>query len=257
ELLSNLGVLHGAEAEDAFRHSIAISEGLVAGKPGAADDRHNLAIAQNNLGHLLVERNRLPEAGPYFAQAVANFEKLLADVPKSVELQSHFGIVLAEQGKWLDRSGQTTEAKTALESAVAHQRQAVRLSKNASACRLALAGHLIDLAEIHRKLGAYDAAARLALDVPKTVPLASRAQSCYKAAQVLARLVAQIGADDKLASKERDRLSRNYLTRTVVLLREAIDAGPKLAEQIKADPDIKALEARPQFQTIMNNLVDS
>jgi hypothetical protein len=116
---------------------------------------------------------------------------------------------------------------------------------------------MIDLAKIHLKLGAYDEAARLALDVPKTVSLASRAQACYDAAQLLARLVAQVGADDNLPQAERDRSTRNYLTRAIVLLREAIDGGPKLAEQIKADPDIKALESRPQFQTIMNSLVDA
>ena len=37
ELLSNLGNLHGAGAEDAFRQSIALSESLVTGKdPRAA-----------------------------------------------------------------------------------------------------------------------------------------------------------------------------------------------------------------------------
>ena len=55
---------------------------------------------------------------------------------------------------------------------------------------------------------------------------------------------------------QRDSLSRKYLTRTVVLLREAIDSGPELAEQVKADIDIKALESRPQFQTLMSGLVD-
>src|SRR5262249_22965092 len=141
--------------------------------------------------------------------------------------------------------------------AIEHQRLAVRLSKNAAECRRALAEHLIDLAEVHRKLGSYDEAARLALEVPMSVPMASRPQACYDAAQVLARLVAQLGVDANPSQPDRDRWTRNYLTRTVVLLREAIDAGSPLAQQIKADPDIKALESHPQFQTILNNLVDA
>ena len=88
------------------------------------------------------------------------------------------------------------------------------------------------------------------------MPTASRPQACYEAAQVLARVVAHVGANDKLPQAERDNLTRKYLARTVVLLREAIDAGPALADQIKADPDIKALETRPQFQALMSNLVD-
>jgi len=36
----------------------------------------------------------------------------------------------------------------------------------------------------------------------------------------------------------------------------SVEIRVKLTEQIKTDPDIKALEARPEFQTIMNTLVD-
>ena len=60
----------------------------------------------------------------------------------------------------------------------------------------------------------------------------------------------------KLAQAERDRLTRSYLGRTVVLLREVIDTDPKLAEQIKTDADIKLLQSRPEFQTMMNTLVN-
>ena len=198
----------------------------------------------------------MPEAGPVFAQAITNLEKLVAEAPMAPELQSHLGIVLAEQGKWLGKSGKLAEAKSTLALAVDHQRQAVRLTKNAAAYRLVLAGHLIELAEANRKLGAFDEAGRLALEVPKTVSTASRPQACYDAAQVLARLLTQIAADDKLAKLERDSLSRKYLARTVVLLREAIDSGPAFADQIKVDPDIKALESRPQFRSFMSNLAD-
>jgi hypothetical protein len=164
--------------------------------------------------------------------------------------------MLSGKGKWLDRCDKRLDARLALTGAVEHQRQAVLLSKNAPACRLALASHLVDLATIHQRLGAYDEAYRLALEVPRTVPIAARPEACYDAAQVLARLVVHVDADQKLPQSEHDRLTRHCLARTVVLLREAIDAGPKLAEQIKGDPDIKALETRPRFRTIMNSLVE-
>lgn len=112
------------------------------------------------------------------------------------------------------------------------------------------------LAEINRKMNLYDEAARLALEVP-TAPPANRAAACYGAAQILARLIAQVAADEKLSQVDRDRLTRKHLSRTVVLLREAIDSSPELAARIKADPDIKALESRPQFQAIMSNLVNA
>ena len=93
------------------------------------------------------------------------------------------------------------------------------------------------------------------LEIPNAVPSSKRAEGCFDAARLLARLVSQVGADAKLANADRDQLVRNYLGRTVVLLREAIDTSPTLAGQIKVDADIKALESRPEFQAIMNTLV--
>ena len=119
-----------------------------------------------------------------------------------------------------------------------------------------LGEHMLDLAKIHLKLGEYDEAAKLALDLPRTVRPSRRAQACYDAALVLARVVTQVGRRPKLPQPGRDRSSRNYLSRAVVLLREAIDASPKLAEKVKADPDIQALKSRPEFQSLMNILVD-
>ena len=140
ELLSNLGNLHRAGAEDAFERSIAASKKLLADKIGTNDDRYNLAIAHNNLSELLTEQKRLPDAGPHFAEAVANFEILVADIPKSMDFQHVFGIVLAGQAKWMDLTDKPADAKAALTAAVEHQRQAVQLSGNAPVCTLALGG---------------------------------------------------------------------------------------------------------------------
>ncbi len=89
------------------------------------------------------------------------------------------------------------------------------------------------------------------------MPSSGRAQACFDAARALARLVAQVGGDLKVPQAERDHLTRVYLTRTVVLLRDAVDANPKLSGPIKADRDIKVLESRPDFQAIMNTLVEA
>ena len=91
--------------------------------------------------------------------------------------------------------------------------------------------------------------------MPQAVPIAQRSQGCLDAARILAKLVTRAGADARLAPAERDRLPRHYLGRTIILLREATDSNPKLADQIKNDPDIKLLESRTDFQTIMNSLV--
>jgi serine/threonine protein kinase len=255
-LLNNLGELDLPGAEAAYRRSISLSQKLMDREQPNWSDRHTLAIAQNNLGQSLVDQKRLPEAGAMFAQAVSNFEKLVAERPRAIDLQSQIGIVLGLQGKWLDLIGNTGGSKTALASAVEHQRQAVQLSKNGSMYRELLGGHLLELAWINLKLGLYDDAAHIAIDLPKTVPSSSRANGCFNAARILARLVAQVSGDGKLKQAERTPLTQNFLGHTIMFLREAIDTNPKLASQVKTDPDIKVLQARADFQTMMNTLID-
>ncbi|MGO9921023.1 MAG: protein kinase domain-containing protein [Isosphaeraceae bacterium] len=255
-LLCNLGTLKRPGAEQALRDSITISQSLSDRKPSGIEDRHNLAVAQSNLGDLLVDLKRPAEAGPLLAQSVANLEKLVNEAPKASDYQSHMGIVLELQGKCLDQNNEPALAKATLENAVEHQRQAVRLSKNGPAYRELLGGHLIELANLNLKLGAYQEAAAHALEVPNAVPASNRAQGCLDAARTLARLISQATADRKLAQNERDQLTRKYLGRAVVLLREVIDTNAMLAVRIKQDPDIKSLESQPEFQTIMNSMVD-
>ncbi len=173
-VLNNLAELDLPGAEDAYHRSIALSQSLVDTKPSLNTDRHILAIAQYNLAKFLFDARRTGEAGPFFGQSIANLEKLVSQAPKAIDFQSHFGIVLAAQGKWLESTDKISEAKIVLTSAVEHQRAAIKLSKNGPMYRELLGGHLIDLAKINLTLGAYDEAARLALDLPKTVPASKR-----------------------------------------------------------------------------------
>ena len=119
-----------------------------------------------------------------------------------------------------------------------------------------LGEQLLELAQANIKLEDYKAAAANALEVPNAVPNSAHGQGCLDAARVLARLVTRVDADQKLPQGDRKQSTRNYLGRTIVFLREAIDSDPKLADQIKNDADIKTLESRPEFQTIMNTLVN-
>ena len=257
DVLSNLGILHRAGAEDAFQRSVAISKKLLAGKTGTSDDRYNLAVAHNNLSELLIEQKRLAEAGPHFNEAVANFETLTNEIPRSMDFQHSFGIVLAGQAKWMELTGKPADAKAALVAAVEHQRQAVQLSRNAPVCSLKLAEYLIELAEANRKLARMTTQQSL----PKRCRRPSRPLAVPKPAMMprgfSLALWTKPAADDKLSEAERDRVTRIYLTRTVVLLRDAIDSDPKLINQIKVDRDIKMLEKRPQFLAILNTLVDA
>ena len=107
-ILSNLGHLARPGAEDAFRRSIAISMDLVSRKPSVISDTHTLAIAQNNLGMLLLREKRLTEAGTVLAQSVANLEKVVAVAPTTIDYQSHFGFVLRNKRPSLSKPADWT-----------------------------------------------------------------------------------------------------------------------------------------------------
>ena len=160
------------------------------------------------------------------------------------------------QARWLDSSGKPDEAKRALKSALDHQRKAVELGQNGAVYRERLGSHLLELGWIDLKLGANDEAAKIALDLPKTVPSSGRPQACFDAARVLARLVSSQGADARRDRAEYDRLTRNSVGRIALLLREAIDINPKLAAPIKADADIKRIVLQPEFREVIQALVD-
>ena len=115
-------------------------------------------------------------------------------------------------------------------------------------------GHLRLLADVCLVLGAYDDAMHTAADLPKYAT--QQGQAYLDAARILARCVSQAQSDRNLTLARRDEIARKYLGRTVVMLREAIDANSRLAEPMKTDPIFKGLRERPEFQSMLNSVVD-
>jgi serine/threonine protein kinase/polyhydroxyalkanoate synthesis regulator phasin len=257
-VLNNLGELQNdlgrPEAAQSLRAALSIFVELAARSPTSIEDRHFVAVGQNNVADCLVKLGRRDEAAGYLARSVALLEKLVAEAPDEIDLHSHFGIVLEGQSDVLFETGKPLEAGRAIKRAVAEQRQALKLSQNRGGIRRLLTGHLLAQAKLELKAGDFQEAAAAALDLPKTAPPSGRAEACCDAATILAQAIAQIEANVKLPESERKQLARTYLGRTVVLLGEAIDGNPKLGEKIKNDAYIKALRARPEVQTVLSAL---
>jgi eukaryotic-like serine/threonine-protein kinase len=259
-VLNNFGQLlmstSDPQAELTLRDALGTYESLVASESSTRDDQQILAITHANLGGLLVDLKRLDEAGPHFDKAVHGFETLIALKPGSIATQSFVGMVLEMQANWFDRSGKPEKAKLALESAINHQRRAVELSHNGATARERLGSHQLELAWIEFKVGADDEAARIAVDLPRTVPASSRPRACFDAARVLARRVGRLGSNTRITDADRAKIARTDIGRLALFLREAIDVDPKLAEPIKTDADIKGIASRPEFLAIIQTVVD-
>ena len=258
-VLSNLGELQRASgrpgAEQSLRQSIAISAELAARKPAARADRQTLAIAQNNLAEVLVAAGRVEEAGQVFAKSIAGLDLLGSENPKAVDTQNYLGYVCEQQSRLLAKIGEVEKARRSIEAAVAHQRQAVKLTDGkVPAYRLMLAGHLEVLANTCVKLHAYDDAIRVAIDLPKAAPASE--QGYVNAAKLLARCAAMANEDRQLDGPRREEIGRKCAGRIAILLREAIDSNPKLGDRIKSDPELSPIFARPDFQNLLGSLVN-
>ena len=258
-VLSNQGEFRRAArrpgAEASLRESITIAQELASRKPAARNDRQFLAIAQNNLAEALAGQNQMKDAEKLFTESLSGLERLGTEVPTAIDTQSYLGYVAEQQGNLLAKINRPAEAKLALEKAVSHQKQAVNLSGGQlPTYREMLAGHLRLQADVCLVLGAYDDAMYAAVDLPKYT--SQQGQGYFDAARILARCVSQAQSDRNLTPDRRDEIARRYLGRTVVMLREAIDANSKLAEPMKTDPLFKGLRERPEFQTMLNNVVD-
>lgn len=257
--LSNLGVFRQEagrpNAEEPLRSSVAIAQELASGKNATRKDRQYLAISRNNLGEALRDQGRHDEARGEFHQAIDGLEGLVAENPAGAENRFYLGYVYEQQGKLLARMNQTAAARIAMEKAVASQKQAVKQTDGKLvAYRSALAGHLTGLADVCLTLGDYEGVLQSAVDLARATP--DPAQGCLDAAKILAQGQGRLQADAKLALPRKDELGRKFLGRTLVLLREAVDANTKLADLIKNDPVFKQLRDRPEFQIMLSNLVD-
>ena len=257
--LSNLGTFRQEagrdNAEEPLRSAVALATELASGKQATPKDRRYLAVTRNNLGDALHARGRYEEAGKVCQEAVAGLESLLAENPSAVQDRHFLGYVYEQQGMLFAKMNQTAAAKLAMEKAVARQREAVKLSDGKlPAYRVALASHLTELADLSLSLGDYESVMQSAIELAKVTP--DSGKGCFEAAKILAHCAGQLQSDKKIAAPRRDELGRKLLGRTVVMLREALDANAKVAERLKDDPVFKELRDRPEFQTMLGGLVD-
>jgi tetratricopeptide (TPR) repeat protein len=262
-LLSNLGSVRQAggraDAEEPIRKAIAIAQSLADRKPPARGDARSLAIAQGTLAEALEARNARAtddEAAGLFREAVDRMTRLVDEAPGEHMDRFYLGYFLEHQGKLLAKLGKPAEAKKALESAVAHQDEAVRITDGkAPAYRETLLSHLETLAELDLSLAAYDDARKAALRMPKAANAPGAVH--VAAAEILARIARRVHDDTGLDASLRNDLERKCLGSVVVMLREALDADPKLADRIKAEAAFKDLLDRPEFQALLGDLVDA
>jgi tetratricopeptide (TPR) repeat protein len=120
EIFSALPVPAGqvAEAEQAFRRSVAISEALHRVSPENVEVARVLGTALNNLGLLLKNARRWEEAWLAYRRSVEVNEVLHRDNPDNVEVAGELGSALINLGDLLRAAGLEAEAEQACRRSV-------------------------------------------------------------------------------------------------------------------------------------------
>jgi tetratricopeptide (TPR) repeat protein len=260
--LSNLGELRRSlgkpdDAESPLREAVAIAQGLAGRSPAASEDRRFLSQAQENLAEVLENRNHNDQAAALFDESIARIEDLIKGSPRSIVDQYLLGYFSEQKGKLLAKLGKPAEAKIAFEGAVAHQREAVRLTDGkVPTYRATLVGHLEGLANACLALAQYDEVSRAAQEMARAAPEPAAATR-FAAAKLFARSATLVREDTRLDPARRQKLLRGSLGSTVVMLREAIEGDPKLAAALESEPVFKKLRDQPEFENMLNSLVDT
>ncbi len=256
-ILNNLGELRQNAgrpgAEEAHRQALAIIQELAARKPVVKTDLVYLAIIQNNLGDDAAAAGRTEDAERLYATSIEGFTRLSNENPKAIDLQTYLGSVYEGQAQMWDKIGQLDKARQSIEASVAHEQQAVKLTDGKVASyRIALRGHFAIWAKICLEQHAYDDAMRAAVEMSK-VPSAS-GQAYVDAAKLLSQGMSAASKDAQLEPPRREQIGRQCSGRIAVMLRQALDTNPKLAEKIKSDADFAPLLTRPEFRNLLGNL---
>jgi tetratricopeptide (TPR) repeat protein len=171
------------------------------------------------LGVVLQSAGRPAEAEFTLRQAVALYEKLLADYPHDPWFRSQLAYTCSLLGGLLRSTGRAQEGEQASRQAVATQEALAADFPDKTAHRSALFTFLGELAANLLQQGKHDEAAKVAEKIAETSR--DEANARQTAAAVLARCVPLAEQDARLSEADRTATAKKYADRSRELGREA------------------------------------
>jgi serine/threonine protein kinase len=150
-----------------YEQARTVWAGLAADFPSDWGPRKFLAECDNNRGVLLMDLNRLGEAGQWLWQALEVQEQLVAEFPAVAARRSEVGGTLNNLSNLERKRGNREAVKQLLERAIVHQKAAVQADPHDPEARRFLANHHSNLGVLLVELD--QAAAAAALDEAKSL----------------------------------------------------------------------------------------
>jgi serine/threonine protein kinase len=243
------GQYDGAEA--ALKEAIRLYEELVRGRPGAdLEVWQALARSRAVLGSAYNQISRFENAEEVQQQALQVFEKLAREHPDVQAFAYDLGRCYQELGRTAINNGRPGPARARYDKAIGILEGVlgkgyVRGREVAMNARIGRAG-TFGAEGNHAR--ATDEAEALAREQNLS------AVSVYDIACLFSRSSATAERDPKLSPADQTRLKARYADRAMAFLRDAAARGYAHPLAIKADPDLKPLQAREDFKALIAEL---
>jgi serine/threonine protein kinase len=252
---NNLGALLGETgrqqaAAEAFRAAIAIQRRLAADYPTQPEYRHYLAQSHYNLGELLLDEAPPAQVEEAYRAARDGFARLTDDFP---DVPDYHNGLAATLGRLARLKGEDpAAARPLLEQARPHHLAALRAEPRNPSYRETYRTHLAASADLFFHVGDHKLTADTADELARFAH--EPAEDAYSAARLLAQCGPLAGNDGRLSEAERKELAAAYADRAVGHLRTAVRRGFADGARMKADPALKPLHPRDDFQTLLRDL---
>jgi serine/threonine-protein kinase len=244
--LNNLGLLRTenkqtAEADRAFRDALAHHEALAKSYPRRPDFVENLAVSRINLAYVL-ERADIREATRLYDEALALQERLTSTYPEVTEYQLALGRNLYSLAR-LQLRDDPGGARARLARAVERHRRALDADPQNRIARGYLRDDYSVLCLACLRLNSPEKAADAAEELPRLFP--DQGKEHLRAAAFLAHCAssAREGAGEMAAEA--------FARRSIEVLRRAVDERLVNPADLNQVPELKPLQARPDFQQLL------
>jgi serine/threonine-protein kinase len=219
--------------------------------PKAPEYRQELALALNSLGAALLETEGPEPAGRAWDEA-ARLQRALIDGHRDVPAyRGDLGLTLGNVGLGRIREGKLKDARVLFEQAIEELRAAVAALPKNPDYRDGLYRQYRNLAECRLQLGEYAEAAKAAESLADGTD--NPRDDAYFAAGFLARCARAARGDPGLTADEQNDRARLYGDRSVIHLREAVNAGFRFGRELSDEQEkmFEAVKDRADFNDLV------
>jgi serine/threonine-protein kinase len=240
-----------AAAREPYEKAVALQRRLARATDNPAR-RRELYNSLNNLGSVLWEAGKLPEAKKIHEENLASRRRLVQEFPGNADYLNELGGTLHNLGEVLRDQGDLPGALKLLEEAFVPQQAALKLDPRHAGALEFLRNHRETIADLLIRMKKHAEAARHAALVPASFP--DKASEHVIAARLLARCMPVAAEDTTLPAEEREALRRSYGDQAMKFLREALKKGFADTAALRAEADLAPLRARPDFKQLLETI---